>query len=83
MTGNQPADVETPISTDSSTEPVLAVTKGHPTAEELAAVTAVVLALQGGADEPEAKTPSRHWARRSQLKLPPTPGAGSWRRSVR
>lgn len=77
MTDTQPAAGE------AQPEPLLTVTKGDPTAEELAAVTAVVLALQGGAGEPEAKAPSRHWARRSLLKLPPKPGAGAWRRSGR
>ncbi|MCC9067068.1 acyl-CoA carboxylase subunit epsilon [Arthrobacter cryoconiti] len=62
-------------------EPLLKVTHGNPTAEELAAVTAVVLALQSGADGESVKAPSRSWARRAQLNLPPKPGAGSWRRS--
>lgn len=62
-------------------EPLLNVTHGNPTAEELAAVTAVVLALQSGADGESVQTPSRSWARRTQLNLPPKPGAGSWRRS--
>lgn len=64
--------------------PLLSVTRGNPTAEELAAVTAVVLALQsgnGGAEK--AKPPIRQWVRRAQLHLPPKPGAGSWRRSGR
>ncbi len=61
--------------------PLLAVTRGNPTAEELAAVTAVVLALQSDGSSENVQTPIRHWARRAQLKLPPTPGAGSWRRS--
>ncbi|MHA7306777.1 acyl-CoA carboxylase subunit epsilon [Arthrobacter sp. TMN-49] len=78
MTDTQPAAVETP-----AVERLLTVTKGDPTAEELAAVTAVVLALQTSAGAPEAKTPTRHWSRQAQLKLPPKPGAGSWRRSGR
>lgn len=64
--------------------PLLTVTRGNPSAEELAAVTAVVLALQTSEDENEgAATPARPWARRAQLHLPPKPGAGSWRRSSR
>lgn len=63
-------------------EPLLSVTRGQPTAEELAAVTAVVLALRGDADKETAKPAGRAWARRAQLHLPPRPGAGAWRRSV-
>ncbi|MEV8143266.1 acyl-CoA carboxylase subunit epsilon [Specibacter sp. NPDC078709] len=63
--------------------PLLNVTRGNPTAEELAAVTAVVLALQAGADSDGKAAPTRHWARRVNLNLPPKPGTGSWRRSVR
>jgi hypothetical protein len=61
--------------------PLLSVVKGQPTAEELAALTAVVLSL--GGDEPaDADKPSvRHWVRRQQLRLAPTPGPGAWRRS--
>ena len=64
-------------------EPIISVTKGQPTAEELAALTAVVLALQGGANKETARPAARAWARRAQLNLPPRPGAGSWRRSAR
>ncbi|NVM97592.1 acyl-CoA carboxylase subunit epsilon [Arthrobacter sp. SDTb3-6] len=62
---------------------MLTVTRGEPTAEELAAVTAVVLALQGSAAREKAKPATQPWARRAQLHLPPRPGAGSWRRSAR
>ncbi|MFP5313723.1 MAG: acyl-CoA carboxylase subunit epsilon, partial [Actinomycetes bacterium] len=36
-----------------------------------------------GAESPApAKTPSvRHWVRRQQLRLAPTPGPGAWKRS--
>ncbi|WP_449372276.1 acyl-CoA carboxylase subunit epsilon [Arthrobacter psychrolactophilus] len=65
-------------------EPLLNVTRGNPTAEELAAVIAVVLALQSGNGGGEkTKAPTRQWVRRAQLNLPPKPGAGSWRRSGR
>ncbi|WP_308113769.1 acyl-CoA carboxylase epsilon subunit [Arthrobacter sp. ISL-30] len=63
-------------------EPVLfTVAKGDPTPEELAALAAVVASLE--APEPAASTkPSvRHWVRRQQLRLEPTPGPGAWRRS--
>nr|WP_240629656.1 acyl-CoA carboxylase subunit epsilon [Specibacter cremeus] len=64
-----------------SETPLLNVTRGNPTAEELAALTAVVLALQAGeADEP-ARPAARPWMRRAQLHLRPKPGPGAWRRS--
>ncbi|MDD1478278.1 acyl-CoA carboxylase subunit epsilon [Arthrobacter sp. H16F315] len=61
--------------------PLLAVVKGEPTPEELAALTAVVLSL--GSSEPAApdKPSARHWIRRQQLQLAPGPGPGSWKRS--
>lgn len=63
------------------TEPMLSVVKGHPTPEELAALTAVVLSL-GGQETTEVRKPSvRHWVRRQQLRLAPTPGPGAWKRS--
>jgi hypothetical protein len=60
---------------------VLAVVKGEPTAEELAALTAVLLSL--GAAEPAVpeKPCARSWVRRQQLQLAPKPGPGSWKRS--
>jgi len=64
-------------------EPLLTVTHGNPDAEELAALTAVVLALQGGAVAEPQRPATRHWARRAQLNLAPKPGPGAWRRSAR
>ncbi|SEQ18311.1 Acyl-CoA carboxylase epsilon subunit [Arthrobacter sp. OV608] len=61
--------------------PLLSVAKGQPTAEELAALTAVVLSLSGGEPEPDNKPSVRHWVRRQQLRLAPTPGPGAWKRS--
>ncbi|MDQ0924287.1 hypothetical protein QF038_002795 [Pseudarthrobacter sp. W1I19] len=61
--------------------PLLSVVKGQPTAEELAALTAVVLSLGGGEPAPENKPSVRHWVRRQQLRLDPTPGPGAWKRS--
>jgi hypothetical protein len=70
-----------PSETEAPAAPLLSVVKGQPTAEELAALTAVVLSLGGdepaGADKPSV----RHWVRRQQLRLAPTPGPGAWRRS--
>lgn len=62
--------------------PLLSVVKGEPTPEELAALTAVVASLGTPAEaEAEQPTPTRHWLRRQQLRLDPTPGPGAWRRS--
>ena len=60
--------------------PLLSVVKGQPNAEELAALTAVVLSL-GAAPEQETRPSVRHWVRRQQLRLAPTPGPGAWKRS--
>jgi hypothetical protein len=62
-------------------QPLLAVVKGEPTAEELAALTAVVLSLGDGGTAAPAKPSARHWIRRQQLQLAPKPGPGSWKRS--
>ncbi|WP_197023213.1 acyl-CoA carboxylase epsilon subunit [Arthrobacter sp. MA-N2] len=62
-------------------EPLLSVVKGDPTPEELAALAAVVASL--GAPE-RTETPrlsARHWLRRQQLRMEPTPGPGAWKRS--
>jgi hypothetical protein len=61
--------------------PLISVVKGQPTAEELAALTAVVLSL-GGAETADSRKPTvRHWVRSQQLRLAPTPGPGAWKRS--
>lgn len=65
------------------TEAVFSVVRGTPTAEELAALTAVVVALSSDSPEPDAGTPHRTWVRRNQLRLAPLPGPGSWKRSGR
>ncbi|WP_052274478.1 acyl-CoA carboxylase subunit epsilon [Arthrobacter sp. L77] len=64
-------------------EAVLSVVSGNPTDEELAALTAVVVALQGAGTEDDGRNHRRSWVRRALLRLGPTPGPGSWRRSVR
>ena len=68
---------------DAAAESTLRVIRGTPTAEELAALTAVVVALSENSVEPDAVAPHRTWARRDQLRLAPRPGPGSWRRSGR
>lgn len=61
--------------------PLFSVVKGEPTPEELAALTAVVLSLES-AEAADLEKPSvRHWVRRQQLRLGPTPGPGAWKRS--
>ncbi|HJW00724.1 MAG TPA: acyl-CoA carboxylase subunit epsilon [Arthrobacter sp.] len=63
------------------TDALISVVKGQPSAEELAALTAVVLSL-GGQEAAEIRKPTvRHWVRRQQLRLAPTPGPGAWKRS--
>ncbi|MET1089441.1 MAG: acyl-CoA carboxylase subunit epsilon [Arthrobacter sp.] len=72
------AGAQTP---DEQAAPLLSVVKGQATAEELAALTAVVLSL-GGEEPAREDTPSvRHWVRRQQLRMAPTPGPGAWTRS--
>ena len=62
--------------------PLLAVVKGEPTPEELAALTAVVLSL-GQTQQAAPESPGvRHWVRRQQLRLAPRPGPQAWRRSL-
>ena len=76
MTPTEPAD-----ESNAPAAPLLSVVKGQPTAEELAALTAVVLSL-GGVQQTGTDKPSvRHWVRRQQLRLAPTPGPGAWKRS--
>jgi hypothetical protein len=61
--------------------PLISVVKGQPSAEELAALTAVVLSLGGSETVGTQKPTARHWVRRQQLRLAPTPGPGAWKRS--
>jgi len=73
--------VPDPVSADAAAAPLFSVVKGEPTAEELAAIAAVVVSL-GGQPEAAPSTPNiRHWVRRQQLRLDPTPGPGAWKRS--
>jgi hypothetical protein len=56
---------------------------GRPSAAELAALTAVLLALRGASAEPTddapAGRPSGWLSRTRRLRLPPAPGPGAWR----
>ena len=62
--------------------PLLAVVKGEPTPEELAALTAVVLSLGQTQQAAPESLGVRHWVRRQQLRLAPRPGPEAWRRSL-
>ena len=72
-----------PLGVPADNPAVLSVVSGNPTEEELAALTAVVVALEGAAETDDAPNHGRSWVRRALLRLGPTPGPGSWRRSVR
>ncbi|MDR6685971.1 hypothetical protein J2Y41_001529 [Arthrobacter sp. 1088] len=61
--------------------PMFSVVKGEPTAEELAALAAVVASVGVPQTPAPAKPNVRHWVRRQQLRLDPTPGPGAWKRS--
>jgi hypothetical protein len=70
---------------DTVQPPLLTVAKGNPTADELAALTAVVLALQPAGDaEAAAGRPRRRNPRRRELLRPVMPfGPGAWRHTFR
>ncbi len=61
--------------------PLFSVVKGEPTAEELAAIAAVVVSLGAPSEAAAPKPNVRHWVRRQQLRLDPAPGPGAWKRS--
>ncbi|MDP5228340.1 MULTISPECIES: acyl-CoA carboxylase subunit epsilon [Arthrobacter] len=68
---------------DDAAQPLLTVTKGNPTAEELAALTAVVGALAAApqAAEEQPRHSERFWRRRAAFNVPLKAGPGSWKRS--
>jgi hypothetical protein len=75
------------VSTSSSEppRPVLRVVSGSPTAEELAALTAVV-ASASTAEEPPAKEPARRggWSDPATMhRRPLLPGPNGWRAATR
>jgi hypothetical protein len=63
------------------TRPVLRVVKGDPTAEELAALVAVVASLGVPAAAPARRTPEWNHHRRMQ-RVVLRPGVGAWRASA-
>jgi hypothetical protein len=60
------------------------VIRGDASAEEIAAVVAVLMARAAAVGEPEAPSPARSaWSDRSRLvRQPLHPGPGAWRRSA-
>jgi hypothetical protein len=64
--------------------PRLRVVRGEPSEEELAALTAVVLAVSAGeGDNPPPSARPSAWADRSVLlRRAPHPGPGAWRASA-
>jgi hypothetical protein len=71
----------TPDEADAAVRPVLRVISGNPSAEELAALIAVVAARGAGAAEPDPAPPSPWTTRASSLRRPLVPGPGAWRAS--
>jgi hypothetical protein len=64
--------------------PMLRVVRGEPTAEELAALVAVVSARAVAAPEPGAPRRLGSWADpRAQVRAPLTVGPGAWVASAR
>jgi hypothetical protein len=72
-------DVVSTSSTDQE-RPLLRVVKGDPSAEELAALVAVVASLGGPAPAPPRRTSEWSAARRLQ-RVVRRPGPGAWRSS--
>ena len=65
-------------------EPVLSITSGTPTPEELAAVTVLLLAIAAGqAGSPQPAQQIGGWADPAlRLRRPLPPGPGAWRASA-
>jgi hypothetical protein len=61
----------------------MTVVRGHPTADELAAVTLVVAAVTTDIPGPVPAPPPSTWVTRSRSRLRalPPPSQGSWRRA--
>jgi hypothetical protein len=75
----RPGDTDQPTS-----PPLLRVVRGDATPEEIAALTAVLLARPGDAEAPRPDRSVRNsWSDRSrQLRRPLFPAPGAWRRSA-
>jgi Acyl-CoA carboxylase epsilon subunit len=63
--------------------PFLRVIRGEPTADELAALVAVLGARAAGVRTGSDRSPRSAWADPgARLRFPPAPGPGGWRRSA-
>ncbi len=74
---NTPADNDQPLS-----EPLLRVVRGDASAEEIAALVAVLLSRPAEDGAPPAPARSAWSDRGGQLRRPVFPGPGAWRRSA-
>lgn len=72
---------EGPMDTAQTQQPAFSVVAGNPNAEELAALAAVVLAMDTH-DGTESVRMPRLWARRHMLRGQFRPGPGAWRRGT-
>ena len=61
--------------------PLLTVVRGEPTAEQLAALTAVIAARASGGSESDERRPEPSLWATPVLRAPMSPGAGAWRAS--
>ena len=66
---------------DASVRPLLTVVRGEPTAEQLAALTAVI-AARAAADAGDEPAPVAPLWGRPQLRAPLSPAPGAWRASA-
>jgi len=62
-------------------QPVIRITRGTPTAEELAALVGVLLSRPVAVPAPAAAGSSR-WARAARPRAAGRPGPGAWRASA-
>jgi hypothetical protein len=69
------------VSQHDTHRPTLRLLRGEATAEELAALVAVLAARSGGDPAPAPEPPSLWRDRAARLRAPLLPGPGSWRAS--
>jgi hypothetical protein len=71
-----------PETAEAPVRPLLRVIRGTPDDAELAALTAVVLALSGGGADAPAPPPSLWRSRAALVHAPLVAGRGAWRASA-
>jgi hypothetical protein len=77
------SDQPPPAPAPEAPEPLLRVVRGDATAEEIAALVAVLMSVRsGGGDAPPEPVPSAWSARPVRLRRPVFPGPSAWRRSA-